>query len=140
MSRRTRFIIASGLAVGLLVTFLMWRTAWRGESTPLSPLIRPAMSASSPLSPPTATSLYSPLPVPPTGTPPVNMATLEAIRATHPTATPPSPSGIRLPYISPDIWRRWALRIFAAAGILAYIGLRLRQSRPQNETQINMDQ
>lgn len=132
MSRRTRFFIASGLVVGLLVVFLVWRAAQRGESMPLSPLTRPTMSAPLSLSLPTATSLYSPLPVPPTGTPPVNMATLEAIRATRPTATLPSPSGIRLPYISPDTWRRWALRIFAAAGVLAYISLHLRQSRSRD--------
>ena len=52
---------------------------------------------------------------------------LEAIRAVRPTATPPSPGGIRLPYISPATWRGWALRILAVAGVLAFIGLRLRR-------------
>ena len=56
-------------------------------------------------------------------------ATLEAIRANRPTATPPSPSGIRWPYISPNTWRSWALRILAVAGLLAYIGLRLRRGQ-----------
>lgn len=93
-----------------------------------SPLVRPTVPIPSPLHPPTTTATQSPQPIPPTGTPSVNAATLEAIRATRPTATPSSPSGIRWPYISPHTWRRWALRIFAVAAVLAYIGLRLRES------------
>ncbi len=112
--------------------FLVWRTQ-RDVLAPLSPLtsplVKPTASIPSPLSLPTATSLRTVQPIPPTGTPAVNAATLEAIRATRPTATPPSPSGIRLPYVSPDTWRRWALRILAAAALLTYIGLRLRRDQ-----------
>jgi len=133
MSFRTRLFISLVLALGLLVVLLIWRVVREGDFTPSSPLAyapaRPTTSVSSPLSQPTATPFHSPLRVPPTGTPPVNTATLEAIRANRPTTTSPSPSGIHLPHIPPATWRRWALWIFAAAAVLAYIGLRLRKGQ-----------
>lgn len=130
MSRRANLIIALMLAVALVVTVLVWRAGHNGErkldSVLASPLEAPAVGIS-PLTPPTPTPLPVREPVPPTGTPPVTQATLEAIRATRPTATPPSASGIQLPYVSPGAWRGWALRVMALAGVLAYIGWRLRQ-------------
>lgn len=133
MTGRARSLIILGLAVALVITLLVWRTNREGEFTspasPAQPATRPAPLGSSPLAPATVTPLRSPLPLPPTASPVINTATLEAIRAVRPTATPPSASGLRLPYISPATWRGWALRILAVAGLLAYIGLRLRQSQ-----------
>lgn len=135
MTRRGQLIAVLGLVVGLLIILLVWRAPREGEfepPSPVSPMALPPISRPlfpSPLRAPTATSLYSPLPLPPTAQPPVTTATLQAIRATRPTATPPSPSGVQLPYISPATWRAWALRILAAAGVLAFIGLRLRSSQ-----------
>jgi hypothetical protein len=130
MTRRLGFFIILGLSIGLLVALLARRTAREDEFTSSSSLVvRPATFTSSPLASPTVTRPQSPLPVPPTAPPPVTTATLEAIRANRPTATPPSPSGIRWPYISPNTWRSWALRILAVAGLLAYIGLRLRRGQ-----------
>jgi hypothetical protein len=77
----------------------------------------------------TATTVRQMQAVPPTGTPAVNAATLEAIRTMHPTATLPTPSGIHWPYISPDDWRRWSLLLFAVALALTYVGRRLRQNQ-----------
>lgn len=132
MTRRNRLFITVCVALGLVAVFLVWRVT-REETTssrsPLSPLASSAPFAPSPLTSPTATPLPSPLQVPPTAPPPITTATLEAIRVTRPTATHPAPAGIRLPYISPAVWRTWALRILAAAGILAYIGLRLRKDQ-----------
>jgi hypothetical protein len=65
--------------------------------------------------------------LPPTGTPPVTEATLEALLADRPTATPPASEGVHLPYVSPATWRNWALRVLALAIALAYVGLRLRR-------------
>jgi hypothetical protein len=128
---RVRFFSALGLAVVVSAVFLVWRTQKNGD-VPLSPLVsplpRPTIFIASPLSPPTLTPAHVPHAVPPTGTPAVNTATLQAMRTARPTATPPSPSGTRWPYISPETWRRWALRILAAAAVLAYVGLRLRES------------
>ena len=133
MTRRVRFLIALGLILGLLATVLLWRVTRKDESVFPSPLGTPPSSplpaASSPLVKPTTTSPDSPLPVPPTAPPLITTATLEAIRATRPTATPPTPSGIRLPYISPATWRGWALRTLIVAVLLAYIGLRLRRGQ-----------
>jgi hypothetical protein len=133
MIRRNRLFITVCVALGLLAVFLVWRVTREARTTsrsPLSPLVAsPAPFAPSPLASPTATPLPSPLQVPPTAPPPITTATLEAIRVTRPTATHPAPTGIRLPYISPAVWRAWALRILAAAGILAYIGLRLRKGQ-----------
>lgn len=148
VSRQIRLVIASGLVIGLLVVFLIWRAKREDELVSRSPLMpaqaTPVLAISSPLYPPSATPLSpaapdlqptsplesdSPLPVPPTGTPPVNPATLEALWTTRPTATPLSPSSSHWPYISPDTWRRWALWIMTAAGVLAFIGLRLRRGQ-----------
>jgi hypothetical protein len=131
-------LIALVLAVVVSAVFLVWRTHKNGVHIPPSPL-------TSPLRRPTSFAPFSPLPspsptmtatatrqaqvVPPTGTPAVNAATLEAIRAAHPTATLPTPSGMRWPYISPDTWRSWSLWLFAAALALTYIGRRLRQNQ-----------
>jgi hypothetical protein len=130
MTRRLGFFIILGLSIGLVVALLVRRTAREEEFTSSSSLvIPPATYTSYPLASPTVTRLQSPLPVLPTTPPLVTTATLEAIRANRPTATPPSPSGSRLPYISPNTWRSWALRILAVAGLLAYIGLRLRRGQ-----------
>ena len=133
MTRRESILIILGLSIGLLVVLLVRRTAHEDEFTSPSSLVAPPASPatliSSPLASPTVTRLHSPLPMPPTAPPPVTTATLDAIRATRPTATPPSPSGVSLPYISPATWRGWALRILAVAGLLAYIGLRLRRGQ-----------
>ncbi len=137
MSRRTRFLIALGLAVCVSAVFLVWRTQKAKAPIPSSPLASPLRTPTlAPLSPlpfpsstMTVTATRQPQAVPPTGTPAVNAATLEAIRTAHPTATLPSPSGMRWPYISPDTWRRWALWLFAAALALAYVGRRLRQGQ-----------
>ncbi len=119
--------------MALVITLLVWRINRESEftspSSPVQPATRPAPFGSSPLARATATPPHSPLPLQPTASPIVNTATLEAIRTMRPTATPPSPSGFRLPYVSPATWRGWALRILAVAGLLAYIGLRLRQSQ-----------
>jgi hypothetical protein len=132
MIRRNRLFITACVALGLVAVFLVWRVTREEKTTTRSPLSPPAVDsapiAASPLASPTATPLPSPLQVPPTALSPITTATLEAIRVTRPTATHPAPSGIRLPYISPAVWRAWALRILAAAGILGYIGLRLRKS------------
>jgi len=132
MTRRTPFAIALALAVGLLVVLLAWRTTRKSEFITDSSLLpfspSPIHSTELSFAAPTATPLSSPLAWTETAVAPITAATLEAIRATRPTATPPrSPSGIRLPSISPATWRGWALRILAAAGVLAYIGLRLRR-------------
>ena len=133
MTRRVSILIILGLSIGLLVVLLVRRTAHEDEFTSPSSLVAPPASPatliSSPLASPTVTRLHSPLPMPPTAPPPVTTATLDAIRATRSTATPPSPSGVSLPYISPATWRSWALRILAVAGLLAYIGLRLRRGQ-----------
>jgi hypothetical protein len=133
MIRRNRLFITVCVALGLVVIFLVWRVTREEKTTlrsPLSPLaVDSAPFAPSPLASPPTTPLHSPLQVPPTSPPPITTATLEALRVTRPTATHPAPSGIRLPYISPAIWRAWALRILAAAGILGYVGLRLRKSQ-----------
>ena len=134
MSRRVRFAAIVGLAVGLLAVILVWRIARESNilslPTPASPLASPSSLEASPLSQPAASRLDSPLSVPTDSRAPVTAATLEAIRATRPTAPPPStPSGVRLPSVSPAEWRSWALRMLAAAGVLAYIGIRLRRSQ-----------
>jgi hypothetical protein len=135
MNRRAHLIAILGLAAGLLAIFLVWHSPREGEltsPTPISPFVPPISSGPlfpSPLSPPTATPLYSPLPAHPSAPPPIAIATLEAIRTTRPTAMPPSPSDKQLPYISPATWRVLALRFLAAAGVLVFIGLRLRRSQ-----------
>ena len=133
MIRRNRLFITACVALGLLVVFLLWRVTREEKTTspsPLSPFSTGSASfAPFPLVSPIATPFDSLPQVPPTAPLPVTTATLEAIRTTRLTATPPATSGINLPDISPAIWRRWALRILAAAGVLAYIGLRLRKSQ-----------
>jgi hypothetical protein len=133
MTRRIRISIILAMALGLLIILLVWRTPREGEfgpsSSPVSVATSPLPLGSSPLSLPTRAPFYSPLPIPPTAPPPVTTATLEAIRATRPTATPPSAGGSRLPYVSPATWRVWALRFLIAAGVFAYIGLRLRKNQ-----------
>jgi len=133
MIRRNRLFITACVALSLLVAFLLWRVAREEKNTshsPLSPLSTSSTPfAPSPLASPTTSPFESSVQVPPTAPLPVTTATLEAIRATRLTATPPAPSGINLPYISPAVWRGWALRILAAAGVLAYISLRLRKSQ-----------
>jgi hypothetical protein len=126
MTRATRVRVI----LGLVITSTLLLVALRGaQDWIFAPSASPLPTTTSPLPLPVVAALDSPLPVPPTAPPPINAATLEAIRTTRPTATPPSPSGFRLPYVSPETWRAWALRILAAAGLLAYIGLRLRRSQ-----------
>lgn len=134
MTIRIRLMIILGLAVALLAALLVWRAGRKSEfMSPLSPLAPRAdrpISIASPSSSRTSTPFHSPLDGPASAVPPVTTATVEAIRATRPTAAPPSsPEGIRLPYISPNTWRVWALRILIAAGVLAYLGMRLRQNQ-----------
>jgi hypothetical protein len=133
MTGRVRLMLIIGLAAGLLIIVLVWRAPREREFTSHSSLLPPPTSplafAPSPLPLHAVTPASSPLPIPPTAPSPVTAATLEAIRATRPTAVPPSPGNNRLPYISPGTWRDWALRILAVAGVLAYIGLRLRKSQ-----------
>jgi hypothetical protein len=133
MTRRVQFGIILTLAVGLLILLVVWRIPREKKLSLDSSLVAPPTSflpfASSPLAHPSAPLPDSPLPVPPTAPSPVTTATLEAIRAMRPTAPPSSPAGMRLSYVSPTTWRGWALRILAAAGVLAYIGLRLRKNQ-----------
>jgi hypothetical protein len=133
MTRRVHIFIILGLAFSLLVIFLVWRAPRESQFTSLPSLVSPPTSplplSQSPLRHPTATSIRSPLPIPPTAESPVTTATLEAIRATRPTATPLASRGVHLPHISPDTWRAWALRLLVAAGVIAYIGLRLRKGQ-----------
>ena len=129
MGRRVNLVVIVGLAVALLVTLLVWRAGHNGHVPPdsfLSSPVEPTRVAVSPLRPPTRTPFPVTGPLPPTGTPPVTQATLEALRAWRPTATPPPAAHSPWPYISPDWWRRWALHILALAGLLGYIGWRLR--------------
>ena len=134
MSPRARLAVILGLTVGLLAVVLVWRTARESDfaslPSPVLPFAGLPSFRASPLSQPAVTPPDSPLPVSTGSGSPGTMVTLEAIRAMRPTAPPPStPSGPRLPYVSPAEWRGWALRILAAAGILAYIGFRLRRSQ-----------
>ena len=132
MTGRYRTAVILGLAVGLVIIFLVLREPRETDGPPASSLLAPSAiprtSFSSPLQNPTDTASFSPLPIMPTASSPVTTATLEALRATRPTATPPSSTRLQLPYISPATWRAWALRILALAGVLAYIGLRLRRT------------
>lgn len=126
MTRQIRMIIFVGLLLGLLAVLLIWRVTHEDEviTSPSRPADTSPLSAS-PLATPTIGAFVSPLPLPPTAPPPITTATLEAIRAARATATPPSSSGTRPPYIAPATWRSWAVRILALAGVLAYISLRL---------------
>jgi hypothetical protein len=124
--RQGRVMVVIGLAVILIGALLIWRMGGSNGSPTAS-----SWSASSSVIPTPGTTGIdirqpSPLSVVPTVLPPISAATLDAIRTARPTATPPVHSGIEWPYVSPDIWRAWALRLLAAAGVLAYIGLRLR--------------
>jgi hypothetical protein len=124
--RQARVVIVIGLAAVLVGALLVWRLGDWDRSGPAS-----SWTASSSVIPTTGTAGIdtterSPLAIVPTVLPPVSAATLEAIRTTRPTATPPARARIEWPYISPDVWRAWALRLLAAAGLFGYIGLRLR--------------
>lgn len=133
MSRRPHLFLIIVLAVGLMITVLVWRTAHDGEFRPDSSLLPLPVIPHSPgpslLLPPTSTLAPTHEPLPPTGAPPVTEATLEALLVGRSTATPPAPGGTRLPYISPATWRNWALRVLALAIALAYVGLHLRRRR-----------
>lgn len=136
MRRRFQLVAVLGLAIGLVVVFLVWREPQETDYlSPTSTSLLPPPAAirhpilSSPLHAATDTPLYSPLAVLPTAPSPVTTATIEALRATRPTATHQASGGFDLPYVSPTTWRVWALRILALAGVLAYIGLRLRKGQ-----------
>ena len=128
MNRRTRWLIALALTVGLSLVILVWHNGKQEQTSPLP--LSPLPQTSRPLVfiPELVPTPYSPLPLPPTSSPAVNAATLEAVRLTHPTSTPTPPTGFKWPYISPATWRRWAFWCFAAAALLGYLGLRLRRS------------
>jgi hypothetical protein len=136
MRRRFQLVAVLGLAIGLVVVFLVWREPQ--ETDYLSPSSTSSLAApgairhpifSSPLHAATDTPFHSPLAVVPTAPSRVTSATIEAIRDTRPTATHPASEGLDLPYVSPTTWRVWSLRILALAGVLAYIGLRLRKGQ-----------
>ncbi len=135
MKGRFQLILILGSAIALVAVFLFLREPQETVLPPLptsSLLAPPAMPHpifASPVEVPTNTPLYSPLPALPSAPSPVTMATVEAIRATRPTATSAEATRVDLPYISPDTWRTWALRILAIAGVFAYIGLRLRRGQ-----------
>ena len=127
MNRRIRWLIALALAAGLALVILVWQKGEPEQTSPL--LLSPLTQAPKPLVvvPALVPTPYSPLALPPTSSPAVNAATLEAIRLTHPTGTPLAASGFKWPYISPATWRRWAFWCVTAAALLGYIGLRLRR-------------
>ena len=130
MSRKARLFSILGMLVVMLALLLALRAAREGHDSPvveLSPLETLEVFVS-PLKSPTAPPVVgTPEPLPPTGTPPVSQATLQAIRLERPTATPLSPPSFRWPYISPDTWRRWAFWALGAAAVLAYLAWRIRQ-------------
>lgn len=131
MSQRNRIIVFLTLVTGLVASLLIWRIPRDDVRdhypsllySPASPLAPEWSPVASPIDMPS----YSPLPVPPTAFPPVTTATLQAIRASRPTATAPSHVRVQLPYVAPSTWKRWALRFLVAAGLAAYIGLRIRK-------------
>jgi hypothetical protein len=131
MSRRNRIIVFLTLVTGLVASLLIWRIPRDDVRDLFSSLVyspvSPLSPGWSPVDSPIELPSYSPLPVPPTAIPPVTTATLQAIRASRPTATAPSHNRVQLPYIAPSTWRRWALRFLVAAGLAAYIGLRMRK-------------
>jgi hypothetical protein len=131
LSGRARFLVTAGLSAAVIVILLVWRSAKEGDLTPASSVLpMPEQSAPariSPLDVPTLPSAGLQTAVPATAASAVNAATLEAIRTNRPTAAIKEDSGRRLPYVSPDTWRAWALRVLAAAGLLAYIGFRMRR-------------
>jgi hypothetical protein len=130
MSRRNRIVVFLTLVTGLAAILLIWRIPRDDVRDLFSSLYSPVSPVApgwSPTDSPVDMPSYSPLPVPPTALPPVTTATLQAIRALRPTATAPSQSRVQLPYVAPSTWRRWALRFLAAAGLAAYIGLRIRK-------------
>jgi hypothetical protein len=135
MKGRYQLILILGSAIGLVAIFLVLREPEETDlpllptSSLLAPRTVPHPIFASPVEVPTNTPLYSPLPALPTAPSPVTTATVEAIRASRPTATSPASSRVDLPYISPETWRTWALRILAIAGVFAYIGLRLRRGQ-----------
>jgi hypothetical protein len=135
MKGRYQFIVILGLAIGLVAVFLLLRQPEETDlpvlpsSSLLAPSVIPHPIFASPVEVTMNTPFYSPLPALPTATSLVTTATVEAIRATRPTATPPAATQADLPYISPETWRTWALRILAIAGVFAYIGLRLRRGQ-----------
>ena len=127
VSRRTRWLIALVLVVGLSLLVLVWHNGEQEQTSPLALSPLPQAPQPSDVVPELVPTPYSPLPMPPTSSPAVNTATLEAVRLAHPTGTPLTSSGLEWPYVSPATWRRWALWCFAAAALLGYVGLRLRR-------------
>jgi hypothetical protein len=123
--RQARFVAVLALTVTFVVALLILRLLDRDELKTWSPL----PLGQSPLDTATAAPLYSPLTAPPTSVPPISAATLQAVRAARPSATPPAAPREQWPYVSPATWRAWALRMLAAAGLLGYIGLRLRDNQ-----------
>ncbi len=138
MSRKARFISILGITLALILIFLVLRAAREGdlifdhdspvvETSPLETEEGIMSLLVPPTDPPALPQAGTLEPVPPTGTPPVSQATLQAIRRERPTATPLSAPSFRWPYVSPDTWRRWAIWVLAAAALLAYLAWRVRQ-------------
>jgi hypothetical protein len=131
LSGRARFLVTAGLSAAVIIILLIWRSTNEGGLKPASSVLplseQSAPAGVSPLDVPTLPSAGLQTAVPATAVSAVNAATLEAIRTNRPTATIKEATGRRLPYVSPDTWRAWALRVLAAAGLLAYIGLRMRR-------------
>lgn len=141
MSRKARLLSILGIAVLLILVLLVLRAAREGDfifhhdspvvdASPLETVEAFVSPFVSPILTPTPTIGGPPGPLPPTGTPPVSEATLEAIRRQRPTATPLSEPSFRWPYISPDTWRRWALWALGGAILSAYLAWRVRRVEP----------
>ena len=137
MSRKARLFSILGIVVALILILFVLRAAREGDfifnhhspvadTSPLETVEALVSPFVSPFLEPTPTIGGPPQPLPPTGTPPVSEATLEAIRRQRPTATPLSEPSVQWPYISPDTWRRWALWALGGAALLAYLAWRLR--------------